>query len=72
MNDAGEIFKGFIFASLSKTMMTHGESAAQTRRGILLSNLIGGQGHTPLPSLRHKTSKRPAGWVGAEKEANGR
>lgn len=28
----------FLFASVSKTMMTHGESAAQTRRGILLSN----------------------------------
>lgn len=28
----------FLFASRSKTMMTHGESAAQTRRGILLSN----------------------------------
>lgn len=52
---------------LSKTMMTHGESAAQTRRGILLSNSAasGGQGHPPHPSS-------PAGWVEAGKKADGR
>lgn len=57
-------------------MMTHGESAAQTRRGILLSNSAASaqqwrSGPPPPPRppcVRHKTSKSPVGWV----EANGR
>lgn len=66
----------YFFAPLSKTMMTHGESAAQTRRGILLSNSAASaqqwrSGPYP-PSMRHKTIKLPAGWVEAGKRQNGR